>query len=301
MEVLRAYDPACPDALLDARELRKAFLNLVLNGMEALSRGGRLTVTTVLNAETRTVTITIEDTGAGMSEETLSRMFDLFFTTKPQGTGLGMALARSVVDLHAGELTINSTVGKGTRVAVRLPVEPALARRRRSAPMRHTVLVVDDEASIADGLRLTLEARRYAVRIAGSVATALAAVTQADAHVAIVDLILPDGDGLHLLAMLKAKDPPLEVIIMTGHVRSPRPWRRPSRGAFYFVAKPFDTDEMLMLVGKALERRRCSPRPPSSAAGWPSSRPMARCSGPPRPSSASSRCSSRWPTPTPTC
>jgi signal transduction histidine kinase len=126
VEVLRVYDPACPDALLDSRELRKAFLNLVLNGMEALTSGGRLTVTTVYNAETRTVTIAIEDTGAGMSEETLSRMFDLFFTTKPQGTGLGMALARSVVDLHAGELTINSTVGKGTRVAVRLPIEPAL-------------------------------------------------------------------------------------------------------------------------------------------------------------------------------
>jgi signal transduction histidine kinase len=62
-----------------------------------------------------------------MNEETLSRMYDLFFTTKPQGTGLGMALARSVVDLHAGELAINSALGKGTRVTVRLPVEPAPA------------------------------------------------------------------------------------------------------------------------------------------------------------------------------
>ncbi len=127
VEVLQDYDPACPYALLDVRELRKAFLNLVLNGMEALAAGGRMTVTTAYAADTRTMTVTIEDTGAGMSEETLSRMFDLFFTTKPQGTGLGMALARSVIDLHAGELTINSTVGKGTRVTVRLPVEPAPA------------------------------------------------------------------------------------------------------------------------------------------------------------------------------
>ena len=125
VEVVRAYDAACPDALLDPRELRKAFLNLVLNGLEALTAGGRLTVTTAYAADTRTVTTTIEDTGAGMSEETLSRMFDLFFTTKPQGTGLGMALARSVIDLHAGALSIDSTPGKGTRVTVRLPVEPA--------------------------------------------------------------------------------------------------------------------------------------------------------------------------------
>jgi len=127
IEVVRAYDPSCPVALLDARELRKAFLNLVLNALEAMSGGGRLTVTIGYSADARMVTVVVEDTGAGMSEETLSRMYDLFFTTKPQGTGLGMALARSVVDLHAGELAINSALGKGTRVTVRLPVEPAPA------------------------------------------------------------------------------------------------------------------------------------------------------------------------------
>jgi signal transduction histidine kinase len=125
VEVVRTYDPSCPEALLDARELRKAFLNLVLNAFEALSAGGRLTVGTVYHPESRTITVLVEDTGVGMSEETLSRMYDLFFTTKPQGTGLGMALARSVIDLHAGELAIHSAVGKGTRVTVRLPVEPA--------------------------------------------------------------------------------------------------------------------------------------------------------------------------------
>jgi signal transduction histidine kinase/DNA-binding response OmpR family regulator len=124
IEVARVYAPACPEAMLDARELRKAFLNLVLNALEATSAGGRLTVTTGYSADTRTVSVVIEDTGTGMSEETLSRMYDLFFTTKPQGTGLGMALARSVIDLHGGELAIASAVGKGTRVTVRLPVEP---------------------------------------------------------------------------------------------------------------------------------------------------------------------------------
>jgi two-component system, NtrC family, sensor kinase len=127
IEVIRAYDPACPEAMLDARELRKAFLNLVLNAREAMSAGGRLTVTTGYSADIHTVTVVIEDTGIGMSEETLSRMYDLFFTTKPQGTGLGMALARSVIDLHGGELAIASVSGKGTRVTVRLPVESAPA------------------------------------------------------------------------------------------------------------------------------------------------------------------------------
>jgi signal transduction histidine kinase len=124
IEIFRAYDPACPaEAMLDARELRKAFLNLILNGLESLSPGGRLTVTTSYNGPTKSVTIIVEDTGSGMSEETVSRMFDLFFTTKPLGTGLGMAIARSVIDLHGGELTIHSVLGQGTRVMARLPFE----------------------------------------------------------------------------------------------------------------------------------------------------------------------------------
>jgi two-component system response regulator AtoC len=123
--------------------------------------------------------------------------------------------------------------------------------------MRHTVLVVDDEASIADGLRLTLEAEGYSVRIAGSVRTGLAAVTQADAHVAIVDLMLPDGDGLALTRELKTRDPALEVIVITayGSVRKAMEATK-GAGAFHVVEKPFEPDEVLGLVKTALEHRK---------------------------------------------
>ena len=129
IEIFRVYDPTAPaQAMLDARELRKAFLNLVLNGLESLAPGGRLTVTTAWAPDAKTLTVTIEDTGGGMADETLARIFDLFFTTKPQGTGLGMAIARSVIDLHGGELTVHSVVGQGTRIVARLPLEPVPAR-----------------------------------------------------------------------------------------------------------------------------------------------------------------------------
>jgi DNA-binding NtrC family response regulator len=123
--------------------------------------------------------------------------------------------------------------------------------------MRHTILVVDDEASIADGLRLTLEAEGYAVRLAGSVRTAMAAVAGADAHVAIVDLMLPDGDGLALTRELKARDPALEVVIITayGSVRKAMEATK-GAGAFYVVEKPFEPEELLGLVKAALEHRK---------------------------------------------
>src|SRR5438445_846192 len=134
IEIFRIYDPTAPaQAMLDARELRKAFLNLILNGLESLAPGGRLTVTTAWAADTKTVTVTIEDTGSGMPDETLSRIFDLFFTTKPYGTWLGMAIARSVIDLHGGELSVHSVVGQGTRVVARLAIEPAPRRAEGTA------------------------------------------------------------------------------------------------------------------------------------------------------------------------
>ncbi|OLC12068.1 MAG: hypothetical protein AUH29_17410 [Candidatus Rokubacteria bacterium 13_1_40CM_69_27] len=128
IEIVRSYDPACPEAQVDARELRKAFLNLILNGLEALNDRGRLTVGVLYTAEAQTITVAIDDTGPGMGDETLARVFDLFFTTKPDGTGLGMAIARSVIDLHGGELTIQSSPGHGTRVRIRIPVGGPAAR-----------------------------------------------------------------------------------------------------------------------------------------------------------------------------
>jgi signal transduction histidine kinase len=125
VEVTCSYDPGCPHGMLDGRELRKVFLNLILNSLEALAPGGRVAVSTAWVPDARSVVITVEDDGAGMNEETLARAFDLFFTTKPSGTGLGMAIAKSVVDRHGGDLHIESTPGLGTRVRVRLPLEVA--------------------------------------------------------------------------------------------------------------------------------------------------------------------------------
>ena len=120
-----------------------------------------------------------------------------------------------------------------------------------------TVLVVDDEPSIVDGLRLTLEAEGYAVRIAGSVATGLDAVAQGDVQAAIVDLMLPDGDGLALTRELKKRDRSIEVIVITayGSVRKAMEATK-GAGAFHVLEKPFDPDEMLGVVAHALEHRK---------------------------------------------
>ena len=122
--------------------------------------------------------------------------------------------------------------------------------------MKPRILVVDDEPIIADNLRLTLEREGYEVETAGNTVTAMLRVDEREFSLALVDLVLPDGDGLHLLRMLRGKDASLEVIIMTGHSSIGKAVEATKQGAFYFVAKPFDAEEMLSLIGKALEHRR---------------------------------------------
>src|SRR5881628_2261570 len=120
----------------------------------------------------------------------------------------------------------------------------------------HTILVVDDEKTIADGLRLTLESEGYGVRTAGSVREALGAVVQGDSHAAIVDLMLPDGDGLQLTRELKRRDPALEVLVITayGSVRKAMEATK-GAGAFHVLEKPFEPDELLGLLDNALDEQ----------------------------------------------
>ncbi len=123
--------------------------------------------------------------------------------------------------------------------------------------MKHArILVVDDEPTIADGLRMVLTGEGYTVRVAGTLAAALAEQAEHDLDLAVVDMVLPDGDGLRLLKELKARDPNLEIIVVTAHGSIPKAIEATKAGAFYFCSKPFDPDELLVLVAKALEHRR---------------------------------------------
>ncbi len=104
----------------DAERLRQALLNLVLNAMQAMGDGGVLTLGTHVAAGH--VVITVRDTGRGMDAATLARATEPFFTTRPNGTGLGLAVVREVADAHHARLTMRSLPGHGTRACLRIPL-----------------------------------------------------------------------------------------------------------------------------------------------------------------------------------
>jgi signal transduction histidine kinase len=114
-----------PDVMGDEELLRRAFMNIVLNGCEAMAGGGSVSVDTRLEAG-GVVKVAVTDTGAGIPPADLEQIFAMYYTTKPGGSGIGLHLVRRVVDMHNGDVQILSQVGRGTSVVVRLPMATAL-------------------------------------------------------------------------------------------------------------------------------------------------------------------------------
>jgi two-component system NtrC family sensor kinase len=120
--VVKDFAPNLPNIQVDGDQMRQVAINLILNAGSAMSKGGRLVVSTQLDGEGY-IALSFKDDGAGISQENLEKIFEPFFTTKAKGTGLGLAITRQIIELHQGKIEIESEVGKGTTVTVRLPIE----------------------------------------------------------------------------------------------------------------------------------------------------------------------------------
>jgi two-component system sensor histidine kinase HydH len=119
LTVVPHFKKGLPFVFIDQARIEQAFLNVILNAIEAMSRGGRLTITT--DEDEEYVTVKFKDTGVGIAEENLFRVFDPFFTTKPVGTGLGLAITYSIIASHNGTIAVESQKGKGATFTIRLP------------------------------------------------------------------------------------------------------------------------------------------------------------------------------------
>jgi len=110
-----------PELRADPALLRQALLNLALNASQAMADGGKLTMGAAVEKDRR-LALTVEDTGAGISADTLDRIFDLYYTTKPEGSGIGLSIVYRIVQLHGGEIEVQSTEGRGTMFRMLLPL-----------------------------------------------------------------------------------------------------------------------------------------------------------------------------------
>jgi signal transduction histidine kinase len=112
--------PTLPSVPADASMLRQVFLNLAINACQAMPNGGTLRVTGAPASRDR-VEVRFEDTGVGIPPEHLGKIFDLYFTTKDHGTGIGLSMVYRIVQLHDGDVEVQSTPGRGTTFRLLLP------------------------------------------------------------------------------------------------------------------------------------------------------------------------------------
>jgi signal transduction histidine kinase len=133
----------------DPRKLRQAVLNLVLNAMQSSPRGERVTLEVGRTcARSHFTKIKVIDRGAGMSPEVLERIKKPYFTTREGGTGLGVAVARGIIEQHGGTLDYESAPGKGTTVTIRLPQRPLPEEERALLPKVHCGVAMARAAAI---------------------------------------------------------------------------------------------------------------------------------------------------------
>jgi signal transduction histidine kinase len=124
IEIIKKYQNTTPDISIDSGQLKQAFLNLLMNAVQSMPTGGTLEIRT--EADARQWQIRIKDTGSGIPESELVKAFQPFYTTKEGGVGLGLSIAKRIIEEHRGELVLNSLPGQGTEVTILLPIQKSV-------------------------------------------------------------------------------------------------------------------------------------------------------------------------------
>ncbi len=121
VKIVKEFTGELPSISIDGDQIRQVAINLILNAGAAMAGGGQLTVTT--SREENQAVITFIDTGSGIDEADIERIFEPFYTTKDRGTGLGLAITRQIVEQHHGSIQMTSRLNHGTTVTIRLPLD----------------------------------------------------------------------------------------------------------------------------------------------------------------------------------
>jgi signal transduction histidine kinase len=122
IELINQVDKELPEAMLDVDRVKQVFMNVILNSMQAMPEGGELIINCYRDSESGAVQVDISDTGIGMSQGVLENAFEPFFSARSDGTGLGLANVKKIMELHGGNIRIESEEGQGTKVTVKFEV-----------------------------------------------------------------------------------------------------------------------------------------------------------------------------------
>ncbi|KST69278.1 hybrid sensor histidine kinase/response regulator [Mastigocoleus testarum] len=259
----------------DPTQLHQVLMNLVVNARDAMPDGGTLSISAEnfwveeeyarmhVDASVGSyAAIAISDTGMGIYPEILDRIFDPFFTTKEQGkgTGLGLSTAMSIIRSHGGFVTVYSEVGKGSNFNVYLPSSQIIetdtpADVELPEGNGELILVVDDEATICEITKNTLNSHNYKVLTASDGIGALALYAQHKESIGLVliDMMMPGIDGPSTILKLQRINPKVKIVAMSGLVAHSSTIQYQNLQIQGFLSKPFTTEILLNTISSALK------------------------------------------------
>jgi PAS domain S-box-containing protein len=250
-----------PEIMGDRDRLNQVLTNLIGNAIHYTPHGGMIEVRAyhVENA----VRVDVRDTGIGIAPDDMGRIFERFYRAdhplvqETSGTGLGLSIVRMFVEMHGGRVWVESRRNKGSTFTfiLPLPVQDGEEEVRRVAPRLmarvRTILVVDDDRDISNLVKVQLEQSGYRVRILGSGKAVPAWAEENLPDLIILDLILPDTDGIEVIRALKKNTitADIPVIVLTVVPDDGSAW---DEGLTDYLIKPVDNRELLYRVEKAL-------------------------------------------------
>jgi PAS domain S-box-containing protein len=256
--------PSVPLVRADRIQIQQILLNLVKNASDAMSHvpvvKRRLTLSLHGNGNGH-VRVSVRDTGTGIRDDVLDRLFQPFVTTKPDGMGLGLAVCRTIVDAHRGILRAENNEEGGATFEFTLPVSEELSpgmstRAAGASDARERVCVVDDDDAVRRSLSRLLRSAGYEPAVYASADEFLAGVSTETAGCAVLDLSMPGLDGLAVQRELAARGSAMAVVFVSGRGDVPNSVTAMKEGAVDFLTKPVRSAALLEAVEKALTRVR---------------------------------------------
>jgi len=255
----------------EPQELFQVLLNICLNARDAMPDGGKLTIeTSIVYIESGAlpefepgnyVLLSISDTGMGMDEETKRKIFTPFFTTKPQGSGLGLSVVWSVVKNLGGHVEVESSPGKGTKFRIFLPLSIPKSRAEekeleKEMKGEEKIMVVDDEEDIRNVTKEILEHYGYKVLLARDGKEAVNSFKEKSEEIDLVvlDLTLPFMKGEDVMKKIMEFRPDTRVIVSSGSPDEERMKMLIKLGAKAFIKKPYPFDKLLKLIREVLDK-----------------------------------------------
>ena len=281
VEIMAELDAGLAIVLADSGQVQQLLVNLTVNARDAMPDGGRLVIETA-NLEAgddyhaahpevapgRYVTLTVADTGTGISEEVRSHLFEPFYTTKRQGegTGLGLATCHGIVEQIGGHIVVHTEMGVGTEMTILLPAAEGVDRPVgvASSPLprpigSETVLVVEDDASVRRLAVLGLRSNGYSVLEAANAGEALELASGSTAiDLVVSDVIMPGMRGPELATRVRELRPGIKLLLVSGHPETDEAFRDSQGGVIQLLSKPFTPERLARKVREVLDSEQAA-------------------------------------------